>query len=303
MIRFAGKAVLCVLFLLFNYTAFCQTGALPGPDGKTKPDDKRAADASSVKFGVSYLSNNVFMGRTDTVRTPMIIPAVKYTLKSGIYFSGSLDILPDKKKKKLDGGDITAGYDIDITDDLSAGASAAKIFYSSTSTQVASAIRGTFNVNLNYDIGDIISPSVSSDYNINKQGINNDIFVNFGLTHDFINKGIFGDDDILLISPTVSINTGTQNFYDAYLSTKKIKNVKRNAAQTALLTQYTDQLSQFALIDYEFTAPVEYKAGHFIFQFNPTYAIVKNQLPQVIANKISDEQSVFYFEIGVSLKF
>jgi hypothetical protein len=303
MIKPLYKIFLSILFLLFTYSAFCQTGSLPGSDDKTKPDDKSNDGTSSFKFGVSYLSNNVFMGRTDTTRTPMAVPQVKYTLKQGIYFSGSLDFLPDKKKKKLDGGDITAGYDFDITDNLSGNVSYAKLFYSSTSTQIAAAISSTFNANFTYDVGSIISPSVSADYNLNKQGINNDVFVNLGLTHDFITEGIFGDKDIFLISPTATVNTGSQNFYDEYLTKKKVKTAKLTAAQNALLTKYINQLSQYTLLDYELSAPLEYKAGHFIFQFTPTYAIVKNQLPKTIQAKISDQPTVFYFETGVFLKF
>jgi hypothetical protein len=243
------------------------------------------------------------MGRSDTVTTPVIAPQVKYTLKQGIYFSGSLDFLPNKKNNKLDGGDLSAGYEFDITDDLSGSASYAKLFYSKTSTQIAAAISSTFNVNFNYDIADIISPSVSADYNLNKQGIGNDFFLNFGLTHDFINVGIFGEKDILLISPTATVNAGSQNFYDAYLTKKKLKNAKRSAAQNALLTKYINQLSQFALLDYEIAVPLEYKTGHFIFQFTPTYAIVENQLPKEVVAKISNQPSIFYFETGVFLKF
>ncbi len=243
------------------------------------------------------------MGRTDTAKTPTIIPEIKYTLKSGIYFSGSLDFIPNRKKKKLDGGDVTAGYDFDITDDLSGGVSASKLFYSSSSTQIASSVRETFNANLTYDIGDIISPAISADYNLNKQGISSDVFLNVGLTHDFIIAGLFSDKDFLLISPTALANTGTQNFYDAYLITKKVKGVKRAAAQSALLTAYTNQLSHFKLLDYELSAPIEYKTGHFIFHFTPTYAIVENQLPKKITAKISDAPSIFYFEAGIAVKF
>jgi len=303
MIKPLQQILLTAIFLLFNYTAFSQTGALPGTDETKKPDDKAKTETSSFRFGLSYLSNNVFMGRTDTVQTPTIAPTAKYTLKSGIYFSGTMDFLPNKKKNKLDGGDLTAGYDFDITDDLSGSVSYAKLFYSSTSTQISAAVSSTFNANLTYDIGNIISPSVSADYNINKQGINNDLFVNVALTHDFIAEGIFTDKDLILVSPTIILNTGSQNFYDAYLTKKKLKNAKLNAKQTALLNTYTNQLSHYALLDYEISAPFEYKNGPFIFQFTPIYAIVKNQLPKEVQSKISDQPSVFFFEIGAFLKF
>ena len=99
MIEPLHRALLTAFFLLFAFTAFGQTPDLPGTDDKTKPDDKSNDATSTFKFGVSYLSNNVFMGRSDTVTTPVIAPQVKYTLKQGIYFSGSLDFLPNKKNK------------------------------------------------------------------------------------------------------------------------------------------------------------------------------------------------------------
>ena len=94
MIKTIRKATLAVLLLFFAAGAFAQTGTLPGSDEKTKPDDKTNDGTSSFKFGVSYLNNNVFMGRSDTARTPTIMPQVKYTLKSGIYFSGSHGLHP-----------------------------------------------------------------------------------------------------------------------------------------------------------------------------------------------------------------
>jgi hypothetical protein len=295
---------LCTLALVFSaYCAFSQTKpSLPGDEETLKPDNKTTG-TSSFKFGINYLSNNVFMGRTDTVTTSVFSPQMKYTLKSGVYFSGALSIIPSRQKKKLDGGDLTAGYDFDITDKLSGDVSYTKLFYSTNSTQISSSISSTFAANLSYDIGSVITPSVNAEYNINAQGINNDLFLNFSLSHDFIVIGVFGTTDILFISPTAAANTGTENFYDAYLTRKKFRNAKRTASQDALIAKYSAQLGQFTLLDYELSAPLQYKSGHFIFQFIPTYAVVKNQIPKQIAARLSDDPSVFYFETGVTLKF
>lgn len=304
MIKPLQKFLLTVLLLLFAFSAFSQTGTLPGADDtKTKPDDKSTDVTSSFKFGVSYISNDVFMGRSDTVTTPMIVPEVKYSFKNGIYFSGALNFLPTKPKQKLDGGDVAAGYDLDITDDLSFGTSFTKLFYSASSTQIGSSISSTFNATFTYDIGTIVSPSVGFDYNINKGGINNDEFVTAGLSHDFIVEGVFGTTDLLLISPTATVNTGTQNFYDGYLNRKKYRSQVRTTRETELLNQYVNQLGNFELLDFELSVPIEYKSGHFIFQLIPTYAIVQNQIPLVIANKLSDAPGIFYVEAGASLKF
>jgi hypothetical protein len=302
------KTLLTIIFTGVAFSALSQASTLPDP-GKIakqdtlKPDDKSKDASSSFKFGVNYLSNNVFMGRTDTTRTPIILPQVKYTFKNGIYVSGVLDIIPNNKTKKLDGGDLAAGYDFDITPDFTGGVSFTKLFYSSTSTQISAAIRSTINANLIYDFGNVVSASVSADYNIDKQGIKNDIFLNAGLSHDFIIIGVFGKTDFLLISPTAALNSGSQNFYDSYLVQRTFKRAKLNALETTLINQYTSQLSKFELLDYELSVPIEYKSGHFIFQLIPTYAIVENQLPKQIAATFSSQSSVFYFQAGITLKF
>jgi hypothetical protein len=295
-------ALSCSTLITFSQTLAKTDTSISKKDTLKKTSHKK----NSFKIGVNYVSDNVFMGRADSIKSPILVPEIKYTLKSGIYFSGSLDIIPGRKKNKVDGGDISVGWDFDITDDLSGGVSYSKPFYSSTSTQVSSSVSSIFNGNLSYDIGDIISPSLSVDYNLNKQSINGDVFINIGITHDFIAEGIFGNKDLLLVSPTIAANSGTQNFYDGYIVYRKLKNAKRDAAETKLISAYTAQLSQYKLLDYEFSVPIEYKTGVLIFQFTPIYAVAENQFKTAAIVKtlgLSNQTSIFYFDLGASLKF
>src|SRR5258708_29231856 len=95
-----------LILLLFTGYAYGQSGT--AHDQKIMPADTNKDVAHPFRLGASYLSNSVFMGRTDSVVTPSVIAQVKYTLKSGFYFSGSLYYTPNKKTNKLDGGGITA---------------------------------------------------------------------------------------------------------------------------------------------------------------------------------------------------
>jgi hypothetical protein len=260
-----------IILLLFIHRALAQTAALP--DDKTKPDDKSKQATSKIKFGLNYVSNNVFMGRTDSIVTPTIIPEVKYTLKSGIYFSGSLYYTPNKKTNKLDGGELTAGYDADLTDELSASASYSKSFYSANSTEITSSIKDAFSVDFDYDFGAWLSPSLSFDYILNKKGSSNQFFTSLAIDHDFIKKGVFGSNDLLFISPTFTLNTGDEGD------------------------------GNFKVMDYELSTPIFYKTGHFICQFAPTYSIPENIPPDFTTIKPANKNSVFYFETGVALKF
>jgi hypothetical protein len=292
------KNLLVLLFLGISFNSYCQKVT-----DSTTTDTAKAtlSKKSSFKVGANYQNNNVFMGRTGLTTTPLISPDIKYTFKPGIYISGGMDILPDNKENKLDGGNLTAGYDFDITDNFSGGISYSKMFYNSNSTLIGSSITNTFSADFDYEIGDIITPSVSANYSLNS-GANADIFVNAGISHDFILIKPFANNDDIIISPTVATNLGTQNFYDAYIKKKVFKSKKVGAA----VATFEANLSKFETLDYEFSVPLEYKIGHLIFEFIPTYAIVQNGFKSAAVAKavgLSNNTSVFYFETGLSLKF
>ena len=297
------------LLLLSAGSAFAQTTTTEDPEDlldkletQLKQDKK-----ASFKIGVNYMSNNVFMGRADTVRTPTILPEMKYIFKNGIYLAATADYIPNRVTNKLDGGSAAFGYDFDITDNFSGGLSFTKLFYNGNSTQIGSSINSTVNANLSYNIADVITPTVSADYNFLKQDFGHDIFLNAGLSHDFAIDGIFGDKDLLIISPSANVNAGTQNFYDAYFVLKKYKLTKKpsqllKAAESLIVTR-EGQLSKYKLLDYELSAPVEYKAGVLILSFTPTYAVAENKLPPRVTKGMVPGSGIFFFEAGLALKF
>lgn len=293
--------------LLFSAgSAFAQTTTTEDPEDlldKLETQAKQEKKAS-FKIGVNYMSNNVFMGRADTVKTPTILPEMKYIFKNGIYLAATADYIPNRVTNRLDGGSAAFGYDFDITDDFSGGLSFTKLFYNTNSTQIGSSINSTLNANFSYNIADVITPMISADYNFLKQNFGHDIFLNAGISHDFAIDGIFGDKDLLIISPSANLNAGTQNFYDAYFTLKKYK-LTSSLLQAAerLIISRRDKLSKFKFLDYELSAPVEYKAGVLILSFTPTYAVAENKLPPRITKGMVPGSGIFFFEAGVALKF
>lgn len=277
--------------------------------GKTLTDTTKKdtdQEKATIKIGADYMSNDVFMGRTAKTAVPVFSPNIKYTFGAGIYIGGTADLLPNNKKNKLDGGDLDLGYEFDITDNLSGDLSYTKMFYNANSNQIGSAVSSVLNANFDYDISDIVTPSVSMDYNFNKQGISNDLFLNFGLSHDVTLKKIFGEHDRIVITPTVGLNAGSQNFYDAYLQKKIFKNGKHTTAQNQLVDQFETGAGQFKLLDYELSVPMAYKAGPFRFLFTPEYDIVENGFKPTTTAKslgVPDNSAVFYVTVGVALKF
>jgi hypothetical protein len=297
------KLCLSLLLIISATQAFAQVDT-------TSNEEDTIPKKASFKIGVSYTSNSVYLGRTDTVAVPTISPSITYTLKSGLYFSGSLDYLTNKKSDKLDGGNIEAGYNYTVGENFEGGVSFTKMFYNSTSTQVSSSISSIINAYVDYDIADIITPALSVSYNIGKTSVGSDFMINPNISHDFTIEGIFGDKDFILISPEAGLNAGSQNYYAGYLQRKGKLNKK---GVTTAINNYYDALGAFTLLDYELSAPVEYKTGKLRLTFTPTYAFANDSLPQstaaekLITNQIQASQpyksSVFYFEIGMALKF
>ena len=292
------------LLLLAFSSAYAQK------DTTTSKSDTNPPKKSYLKIGVSYLNNNVFLGRVDTVTTPTVSHKISYTLKSGFYVSGQMDFITNRANNKLDGGNVELGYDYTEDDNLEWGASFTKLFFNSTSTQVASSLSSTANAYIDYDVADIITPGLSLSYSFVKGGGSGDLLLSPSISHDFLIESIFGDDDKLLISPQAGFNAGSQNFYSEYLVRKgKINRKGVNAAYTT----YNNDLGNFALLDYELTAPIVYIAGNFSFSFTPTMAFAQDALPtntaaeKLITDTIEKAQpfksSVFYFEAGISFKF
>lgn len=288
---FRALGILCLMFCFFSAKA------------QTAKDTSAHYDKPGLKLGLSYINNDVFYGRGDTVSTPTVIPLIKYTFASGIYLMADLNYVTNRKKNKLDGGSIGAGYDFTIADGLEGGASFTKLFYNGNSTQVSSANRANFNINLNYDIAGIITPSVSFDHDINRGGVSDDNYINIGLSHDIEVEHVFADDDNLTISPTIEMNSGTQNFYTDYVDRRVTRSKKLTAAQNTQLAAEQAELAKYRLLDYEFSMPVEYQSGRVIINFTPTYALVQNKLPATISSALSSGMHIFYFKIGIALTF
>ena len=144
---------------------------------------------------------------------------------------------------------------------------------------------------------------MSADYDLIKNGFSNDIIINLGIAHDFSKKGLFGTKDLLVVSPTIEINAGTQNFYDAFLTTKKYKTTAKAIAANAKLNKQLAKLNKFNMLDYELSAPVAYKTGKLTLSFTPTYAIAENKLAPAISKGLVAGTGLFYFNAGASFTF
>ncbi len=251
--------------------------------------NKTENENSSFKASLSYISNDVYYGRQDSILTPYITPTFGYYDKSGFYVDGSISYLASSTSR-IDLGTIDIGYDFKSGDNFSGGVYASKFFNSKNSTSVKSQITADIGANATYNTP-FISFTGGADLIFSQQ---TDFIINYGISHPFT----FGEENNLwTIEPSIISNAGTQNFYAA------TKTKKRNTPTNVKVSGS----NAFVALDYEMSLPISYDAAKWGFSFTPTYALPQNPISVTAPNGtiLTQEKlsNVFYAELVFYVKF
>ena len=248
--------------------------------------------------GTTYQSNDVYLGRKDSVAVPYFTPSIGYHDKSGFFITGSASYLPGAGGNRFDVFTIEGGYSY-TSDKFNAEISAAKDFYSDQSFAVTSEISARLSAYLSYDFG-FLEPSL--DLGAEFSG-STDVTVGLGIAHSFtIVEGH------LEVDPTVHVNTATQNYYANYFN-KRRYSAKRQGGNPKNINASLLDPSKFQVMDYELEAPFEYTVNKKLkFTFAPTYAIPVNPSTVALSSKTSGNttttenlSNTFYFTLGFTL--
>lgn len=268
----------------------------------TKSD---GTDKSYFEAGLSYLSNNVYLGRHDSLRIPYLTPSFNYYNKSGFYAGTSLSYMTSAGNSRVDLVEIEAGYAF-TKNKFSGIISAEKDFYNSQSKNVRAETKGSLNGTFSYDFG-FIKPLLQGGIVFNTR---DDYYAAFGLGHSF-----FFADDNLEVNPSLLINAGTQNYYNSYYTKRKFATKRKDQTGSGTtIKAYLPNVSNFKIMDYEFSLPVDYSLGKFVFDITPTEAFPVN--PNVVEltvtppsgipvsrTKIENLNNIFFFSAGITYSF
>ncbi len=262
---------------------------------------------SNIKFGLSYLSNNVYLGRKDSAVLPYINPSVGYYHKSGLFLNATLQYLHNVTDSRVDAFSLVGGYAFALKNYIGI-LFLGKYFYNSQSTNVKSAITSSVSYDNSFDFG-FIHPTFTATLNF---GNKPDYAAALGLEHTF---SFF--DDNLDITPSVEANASTQNYYNQYYRKRRytIKRKRRPPITgVALITGEVENASEFKLLDYEISVPLDYTLGKFTFDLFPVYAIPVNPALLNITEKLENGTvrsrthtekiaNTFFFTLEVLYKF
>lgn len=241
---------------------------------------------SHLKIAVGYLSDNVYLGRSDSVKIPYITAGLRYIHKSGLFAGVSANYLSTEGRAdmfELSGGYMMSkgNWDAEIT--------GSKYFYNASSYSVNAETKGTISLYTDYNLR-WITPSISAGMKFSQS---TDYTATFGLEHDF---SFFNER--LLVEPGVYMNAATQNYYNQYFQKRKYAtNRKGQQKVVGTITASTEDAAAFRVLDYELTVPVEYTFHRFNIAVTPVYAIPVNpNLMNVTVTTVTATRNRSYYE-------
>ncbi|MBN9382569.1 MAG: hypothetical protein J0H74_17535 [Chitinophagaceae bacterium] len=283
---------------------FCFAQTVTGQDSSRA--ETSAHKHSYFEASLSYQSDNVYLGRKDSASLPYYTPMLTYYHKSGLYFSAAASYLHNSTDQRVDVVTLEGGYDYTVGK-YGGEISFSKYFYNSQSTSVTSGITGSLSYRSEYDLG-FVEPSITLGLDL---GPKTDFQGAFELEHTFA-----AFDDKLEITPSMTANGSTLNFYDNYYKTRRFKRRKgqKTVSGTVDITGTVPDAGSFRILDYEPGLSLKYIAGRFSCSFTPVYAIPVH--PAVLdihavystgstVNKTVTEklENSFFCTIGMTYKF
>ena len=270
-----------LLSLMSCITAVAQ----PLVKGYNDDEDDPYETVNYFMYGANYLSNNVYLGRKDSIAAPYYSPYLGYHLKSGLYGKATLSY--SGNRRRVDLLTLEAGYEHTFGEHINTGAAIDKFFYNKKTNSVRGNIKESAELYGQYG-NEWVQPTICFTANFNKK---TDYILGFTLDHEF--KLL---DKKLTIIPMVTLNAGTQHYFDDYLLAKLLKTDK-----TLKLTKTIADAGKFKSRDFELSTKVTYQIEKWLFTAIPTYAIPLNPNTVVFPTKTYQEKvsNSFYLELDV----
>ena len=264
-------------------------------------DSTKEKAASYFKFGLEYLSDNVYLGRKDSVRIPYLTPSIGYYARSGLYAKASASYLTSEGR--MDAFTLEGGYTFSHKK-LEGEASISKVFYSNQSYSVKSELGLETSVYASYDLG-FIKPTLNGSISF---GSSTDYAAGLGFDHSFSVLNDHGE-----IDPSFLINGSTQNYYNSYYHKRKYAKGGKKKKVVYDVTASALNVSQFKILDYEFALPLNYTLNKFTFSATPTVAVPVHPNIIVLTVKPTNGPAVtktyqenigtsFYWSLGITYK-
>ncbi len=256
-------------------------------------DSTAVERTNTLTAGLNYQTKLHYFGRTDSLKSSGLFPTIGFELKNGLYANGNFVFVRNAAEPlSYTGTSIEAGYRFPESKNFEGNVFVSKFLYKDQSALVQSALKAQTGINLTYK-NKILNLNGGADLKFSDR---TDVGVTAGVDHLFIFplKGI--EKSALAFMPSLTANAGTQNFTQTYLK-------KDNVLGIPVTQQTTEQVQQFNILSYEFSAPVVFVAGKFNASVIPSYVIPQNLINIQSRPDLSERgEKMFYVTFGIGFR-
>jgi hypothetical protein len=276
----------------------------------TNSSDSTPPAKSHFQLNVTWESNDVYLGRADSTKLPLVTPEISYLFKSGFEIDFSLGFNVATPCWTLNSWTLDGSYTFN-PGNYSGTATISVFNYSPNSGSTNAAQNGNIEYS-NYYTLPFIQPSLSLTYTFAAPNTKPDYQASFALQQefDFLSNGN------LNITPTATMNASTQQYYNSYYKYIRFtipRPGKPPLPANVTLSGEVLNSGEFQVADYEFSAPVGFTAGKWSFNYTPTYAVPVNPPDIKLTTKIDNQTfvktyketltNVFYSQVSVTYAF
>lgn len=291
-----------VIFLVCNTIVFGQ-----GKENAVKDEHQ---GESYFSTDIYYISDAVFMGRKDSITAPYLYPIMTYHHKSGFYATGSLSYLTKSNEGRVDLYLISGGFDFTIKK-LFGDISLTKYFFNDDSYNVISEVTADVTAQLKYDF-DVFNVSLTASNYFNGKG-SSDFIMSTEISHDFVMAN-----NKVQISPSLSFNFGSQNFYEEFYINKQYisgsgsgngngngSGTGQNGTITTTTVITAQESKKFNILAIELSSPIWYSNKSLTLLFLPTYVFPQNSSTFTVDDSVvkEDLENTFYWIVGLGYQF
>ncbi|MDP4151146.1 MAG: hypothetical protein Q8927_16695 [Bacteroidota bacterium] len=270
-----------------------------------RPDSTIQPKKSYWQASLNYMSDNVYLGRKDSVKIPYLVPGIGYYHSSGLFADLSAACATIPGDYHIDLISLEAGYAI-TKGNFDGQIAASKYYYSSQSYSVRSEIKGSVVADAGYDL-QWIKPTLEATLNFDNA---TDYGIGLGLQRTFYAAG-----DAIDFTPSFVANAGTQNYYNSYYKRRRYSRTRNGKTIKGTITATVIDPSAFRILDYEASLPVNYTLHKFVFSFTPTLAFPVD--PAMLSRTVDPDngapatktvvfeklQNNFFWTLGLTYKF
>jgi hypothetical protein len=248
------RIIITSSFLILIYFSFSQV-----------VEKKDSINNFHFKLSTGYLSNYLFNGRSDSLKTPYSLTTLELKNDNGLSFDANLYYLLQSNNKRFDFFEFNGSYQHNFTNNFSGGIFATKYFNSNQSTKVNSGTKGSLGAGVVYDF-DILRISTETDLLFSTK---TDLLLNIELDKELKwNKNEF----TWTFNPIVDINFSSIGYYESSLTQNSQRKGRRRQIVALQNVTSTSVINPgVRMMDFEISLPISLENNQYGFRFVPTF--------------------------------